>query len=304
MLKRVLIANRGEIAVRIVRAAASLGIESVAVCSPADALSLHTRMATVARAIGDANDALGPYLDAKVLIEAAIASGCDSIHPGYGFLSESADFATRTGAAGLVFVGPSPGTLALFGDKTKAKKLALSLNIPVVPGSGRTLESAADALAVAGEIGYPVMLKAAFGGGGRGMRRIEQPSQMEEGFARASSEAQSAFGNGALFLEKIVARTRHIEVQILADARGNTIHLRERDCSVQLRHQKVIEMAPAPELDAALREKILTDAVKLARASEFANAGTIEFLVEPEDNTHYFIEGNPRIQVEIGRAHV
>ena len=291
MLKRVLIANRGEIAVRVARAAAALKIESVAVYVPADALSLHTRIAKQAHEIKN-------YLDAEAVIETARKSGCDGVHPGYGFLAESAEFATRCRAAGLVFVGPSPQTLALFGDKTKARKLAQSLAIPVVPGSARLLESAEDATAIANDLGYPVMLKAAFGGGGRGMRRIAKPAEMEEAFARCEGEAKAAFGNGALFVEKIIERPRHIEVQILADGKGNTVHLYERDCSVQLRHQKVIEIAPAPHLDPKLRERMTADAVKLARAAEYANAGTIEFLVVPESGTHYFIEGNPRIQVE------
>jgi acetyl/propionyl-CoA carboxylase alpha subunit/acetyl-CoA carboxylase carboxyltransferase component len=298
MFKRVLIANRGEIAIRIARAAAALGIDSVAVFTPADAQSLHTKLADSARAIGrDAADPLRAHLDIEAVIAAARESGADCIHPGYGFLAENARFAERCRAEGLRFVGPSPAALALFGDKVKARAFAGKQGIPVVPGVP-TLASSAEAQATAQSIGYPVMLKAAAGGGGRGMRAVAGPAEMDEAFARCQGEALAAFGDGAVFLEKFVARPRHIEVQILGDGQGNVVHLFERDCSVQLRHQKVVEVAPAPALDEALRQRILADAVTLARAARYENAGTVEFLVNPENGRHFFIECNPRIQVE------
>jgi acetyl/propionyl-CoA carboxylase alpha subunit/acetyl-CoA carboxylase carboxyltransferase component len=297
LFNRVLIANRGEIAVRVARAAAALGVESVAVYPPADALSLHTRAATVARALPPSNDPLRAYLDGQGLIEIAKESGCDCVHPGYGFLAENARFAQACGDAGLTFVGPRPDTLALFGDKTSARRLAQTLNVPVVPGTP-VLATAKDAIAAAEKLGFPIMIKAAAGGGGRGMRAVENELEMEEAFARATGEAKAAFGDGALFLERLIARPRHIEVQILGDNRGSVMHLFERDCSVQLRNQKMIEIAPAPNFPANLRERILADAVRLAHAAEYANAGTIEFLVDVEKGEHFFIECNPRIQVE------
>ncbi|MFI4976528.1 MAG: carboxyl transferase domain-containing protein [Caulobacterales bacterium] len=300
MFNRVLIANRGEIAIRVARAASALGVEQVSVFAPADALSLHTRATTQSRALGAAaaGDPVRAYLDIEALIAAAKETGCDCVHPGYGFLSENAAFAQRCADAGLVFIGPRPETLALFGDKTRARQLAQSLGVPIVPGSERALQSAHDAIAVATELGYPVMLKAAAGGGGRGMRAVASAEEMPAAFARCQSEAQAAFGDGALFIEKIVERPRHIEVQVLADSHGGIVHLHERDCSVQLRHQKVVEIAPAPGLGADLRERILADAVRLAHAADYVNAGTVEFLVSPEQAEHYFIECNPRIQVE------
>ena len=298
--KRVLISNRGEIAIRIAKAAAALRMESVAVYAPADALSLHTRAATEARQIGNggAPDAVAAYLDAVRLVDIGKEAGCDCVHPGYGFLAENAPFAERCEAAGIAFVGPPPAALSLFGDKVRARALAQSQGIPVVPGSDVAAQSAAEAEAAALKLGYPVMLKAAAGGGGRGMRQVESAAELAGAFGRCRSEAEAAFGNGALFVEKLVRRPRHVEVQILADAHGNIVHLHERDCSVQLRNQKVVETAPAPGLEEALRQRILEDAVKLARAAGYVNAGTVEFLVAPEENAHYFIECNPRIQVE------
>ena len=297
---RVLISNRGEIAIRIAKAAAALGMESVGVYAPVDALSLHTRSASQAKEIrnGAAENPVAAYLDAEAQVAIAKETGCDCVHPGYGFLAENAPFAERCADAGLAFVGPSPTVLALFGDKVRARALAQSLDIPVVPGSDGPVASANDASAAAERLGYPVMLKAAAGGGGRGMRLVESAADMAEAFERCQSEARAAFGDGALFVEKQVRRPRHIEVQILADGHGNVVHLHERDCSVQLRHQKVVETAPAPGLEDALRQRILADAIKLAKAAEYVNAGTVEFLVEPESDSHYFIECNPRIQVE------
>jgi len=298
MLNRVLISNRGEIAIRIARAAASLGMESVAIYAPADADALHTRIADDAVEIAADGDPVRAYLDAAAIIEAARASGCDCVHPGYGFLAENADFAKRCAAAGLTFVGPPPAVLALFGDKVRARGLAQSLSIPVVPGSTAPLDSPELAIDLADGIGYPVMLKAAAGGGGRGMRRVAGRDDMADAFARCRSEAAAAFGDGSLFLERLLTRPRHIEVQVLADAAGNVVHLFERDCSVQQRHQKVLEIAPAPNLDPALRQRLLDDAVRLVREAGYVNAGTVEFLVEPESGEHFFIECNPRIQVE------
>ena len=302
MFKRVLIANRGEIAIRVARAASALGVESVSVYAPVDALSLHTRVTTESRALGasqsNSTDPVRAYLDIDGLIEAARAARCDSIHPGYGFLSEKSEFAKRCVEAGIAFIGPHPETLALFGDKTKARELAQSLGVPIVPGSPHALAGADEATKVAEKIGYPVMLKAAAGGGGRGMRVVESADQMAPAFARCQSEALAAFGDGAVFIEKLLSRPRHIEVQILADSHGEIVHLYERDCSVQLRHQKVVEIAPAPGLDATLRRRILDDAITVARAGGYVNAGTAEFLVIPERGEHFFIELNPRIQVE------
>ncbi|HZB52170.1 MAG TPA: biotin carboxylase N-terminal domain-containing protein, partial [Reyranella sp.] len=295
MFKRVLIANRGEIAIRIARAAASLGVDSVAIFTRADAMSLHTKLAGSAREIG--GDAVRGYLDIEAVIDAAKASGCDCVHPGYGFLSENTLFAERCEAGGLRFIGPSPASLKLFGDKVEARTFAQTQGIPVIPGAPK-LASSDDAKARAKAIGYPVMLKASAGGGGRGMRAVTRPEEMDEAFARCQGEAEAAFGDRALFLEKIVPRPRHIEVQVLGDGQGNVVHLFERDCSVQLRNQKVVEVAPAPNLDEGLRHCILADAVKLARAARYENAGTVEFLVNPETSEHFFIECNPRIQVE------
>ena len=302
MLQRVLIANRGEIAIRIAKAASAVGLESVAVYAPVDALSLHTRFANEAHEIGrrdgSAHEAIDAYLDADALVRVAKTTGCDCIHPGYGFLAENARFAELCAAEGLVFVGPPSAALALFGDKIRARSLASSLGIPVVPGSAEPLASASEAADLARAIGYPVLLKASAGGGGRGMRLVESPEALAEAFARCRSEAQAAFGDGSLFLERLIGRPRHIEVQILADAGGNLVHLHDRDCSVQLRYQKIVEIAPAPGLEEALRTRILEDAVRLMRAAEYSNAGTVEFLVSPETGAHFFIECNPRIQVE------
>ena len=299
-LERVLISNRGEIAIRIVKAASALGMESVGVYPAADSLSLHTRLATSAVQIGNGalDDPVAAYLDAEALVAAAQRSGCDCLHPGYGFLAENADFAQRCADAGLAFVGPPPAALSLFGDKVRSRRLAASLDIPVVAGSDDPIPSALDAANLAAQLDYPVMVKAAAGGGGRGMRRVRSAEAMAEAFARCRSEAEAAFGSGAVFLEKLIERPRHIEVQVLADNDGNVVHLHERDCSVQLRNQKVIETAPAPAMEGDLRDRILADAVKLVAAAGYANAGTVEFLVVPETGEHFFIECNARIQVE------
>ena len=296
--KRVFISNRGEIAIRIAKSATVLGVESVGVYPAIDALSLHTRGMTESHQIGTAEDSVGAYLNAEALVQTAKASGCDCLHPGYGFLSENAVFAELCAAEGITFIGPPPAALSLFGNKVRARALAESLGIPVVPGSAEPIGSVREAENLANELGYPVMLKAAAGGGGRGLRVVERAEQLAEAFARCRSEAQAAFGNGSVFIEQLVARPRHIEVQILADSHANVVHLHERDCSVQLRHQKVVEVAPAPNLDADLREQMLTDAITLVQAAAYVNAGTVEFLVSPETGEYFFIECNPRIQVE------
>jgi len=296
MFERILIANRGEIAVRIIRAAAGLGIETLAVYPDSDTGCLHTRLATDRRRLPGTG--VQAYLDGDALLKAAAAAGCDGVHPGYGFLAENARFAERCGAAGLSFIGPAPAALALFGDKVRARALAQSLAIPIVPGSSEALDSAEAALLIAEEIGYPVMLKAAAGGGGRGMRMVAAADALPEAFARCASEARAAFGDGSLFLERRLERPRHIEVQVLGDREGRVTHLFDRDCSLQQRHQKVVEIAPAPALDPGLRERLFHDALKLVREVGYENAGTVEFLVEPETGTHAFIECNPRIQVE------
>ena len=297
MFKRVLIANRGEIAIRIARAASALGVESVGVYPAVDRLALHTQLTSSAREIASASaDPVRAYLDIEAIIAAAKASDCDCVHPGYGFLSENANFAQRCAMEGLRFIGPSPASLALFGDKIEARAFAQSLQIPVLAGTPGPLASGDEARAMAQAVGYPVMLKAAAGGGGRGMRVVSKAEDMAEAFARCQGEAEAAFGNRAVFLEKLVPRPRHIEVQVLGDSQGQVVHLHERDCSVQLRNQKLIEIAPAPNLDGALRQRMLDDALKLARAARYENAGTVEFLVCGQD--FYFLEVNPRLQVE------
>jgi acetyl/propionyl-CoA carboxylase alpha subunit/acetyl-CoA carboxylase carboxyltransferase component len=301
LFSRVLIANRGEIAIRVARAAAALGIDSVGVYATADALGLHTRITTESRLVDHHQSSADPvraYLDIEGLLAIAKASGCDCVHPGYGFLSENPGFAQRCGEQGIVFIGPRPATLALFGDKTRARALARSLDIEVIPGSLDKVANSDEAAAVAEQIEYPVMLKAAAGGGGRGIRVVNNSGEMAAAFARCESEALAAFGDGSLFVEKLLARPRHIEVQILADTHRSIVHLYERDCSVQIRNQKMVEIAPAPGLDAELRQRLLDDAVRIARAANYVNAGTVEFLVVPETGQHFFIECNPRIQVE------
>ena len=299
MHKRVLIANRGEIAIRIAKAASALGMESSSVYAPADSLSLHTRFTTEARRIGhDDGDPLSAYLDTEALVDTAVASGCDCLHPGYGFLSENPHLAQLCADAGLQFIGPSPEVLALFGDKVRARELARAAGIPVISGSDEPLATPEAAAELAQSLGYPVMLKACAGGGGRGMRAVESTADVEASFESCQREAQVAFGDGRLFMERLLQRPRHIEVQVLGDTGGNVVHLHERDCSIQRRNQKVIEVAPAAALADSTRNKLLADAVRLVRTAHYVNAGTVEFLVVPETGEYYFIECNPRIQVE------
>ena len=294
---RVLIANRGEIAIRIAKAAAALGIETVAVHAPVDEHSLHLGSADVVAPLSG-GDPLAAYLDMGALLRIAAEHGCDCVHPGYGFLAENAVFAAGCAEAGLAFVGPSADALELFGDKVRARALAASLDVPVAAGSPGAVADGAAAADAAAAIGLPVMLKAAGGGGGRGMRAVHRIDDIAAAFERCSSEAAAAFGDGTVFVERLVERPRHIEVQVLADQHGSVAHLWERDCSVQQRNQKVIEIAPAPGLPGELRERLHADAVGLAAQAGLANAATVEFLVSPETGEHFFIECNPRIQVE------
>src|ERR671921_1648338 len=294
MLEKVLIANRSEIALRVVRACRELGVTSVAVYSDADEEALHVRLADEAANIGPP-PAGKSYLDVEAIIEAASETGADAVHPGYGFLAENAEFAAACRDAGLVFVGPSAEAIEKLGDKSAARRLAKEADVPVVPGS-ENVSSADEAVATAEEIGYPVMIKAAAGGGGRGIRVAEDEEGLRESVKVAKREAESAFGDGSIYLEKFLAGPRHVEVQVMADHEGNVIHLYERECSMQRRRQKVLEEAPSPGISPGVREKMAEAAVRLAQETGYANAGTVEFLVEGDD--FYFIEMNTRIQVE------
>ena len=296
MFKRVLIANRGEIAVRIIRALRELDIEPVVVYSQADAEALHVQLAEHAYCIGPARSA-DSYLNVEAILTVAQATGCDAIHPGYGFLSENPDFADACLQAGLAFIGPSGDVIRAMGNKAAARRLMISAGVPVVPGSDGALDNVQQARAVAEGIGYPVLIKASAGGGGRGMRRVFAPEQLETLFEEARSEALACFGNGELYMEKLVLNPRHIEFQIMADRQGNVIHLGDRDCSIQRRNQKMLEESPSKALSPQLRERMGAAAVAAARAAGYENAGTIEFVLDQEGN-FYFIEMNTRIQVE------
>ena len=299
MLKRVLIANRGEIALRVLRACRELGIDTVAVYSQADADALHVQLAGEAVCIGPAK-AADSYLNQAALLTVAKATDCDGIHPGYGFLSENADFADACAAAGLAFIGPSGDAIRKAGSKSAARDLMRAAGVPVTPGSDGPVNSVEDALAAAEAVGYPVLLKASAGGGGRGIRRCDRPEDLTSAYAEARAEAQACFGDDEMYLEKLVLRPRHIEFQVLADKFGHVIHLGDRDCSVQRRNQKLIEEAPAWCLTPALREKMGEAAVKAARAVGYENAGTVEFLLDADMEHFYFMEMNTRIQVEHG----
>lgn len=299
MLKRVLIANRGEIALRVLRACRELGIETVAVYSQADAEALHVQLAGQAVCIGSAK-AAESYLNQSALLTVAKATGCDGVHPGYGFLSENADFADACAAEGLTFIGPSGDAIRKAGSKSAARDLMRAAGVPVTPGSDGPVASVEEALAAAEAVGYPVLLKASAGGGGRGIRRCDRPEDLATAYAEAKAEAQACFGNDEMYLEKLVLRPRHIEFQVLADRFGHVIHLGDRDCSVQRRNQKLIEEAPAWCLTPDLRAKMGEAAVKAARAVGYENAGTVEFLLDPDMEHFYFMEMNTRIQVEHG----
>ena len=296
MFSKVLIANRGEIALRIIRACKELGVDTVAVHSEADRESLHVRMADEHVCIGPSPSAES-YLKQSQIIAAAEITNTEAVHPGYGFLAENADFARACEASGLVFIGPTPDVIATMGDKVSARDRMRAAGIPLVPGSAGPVETKEIAAETAQEIGYPVMVKASAGGGGRGMRLATDESQLANAFLTARAEAESAFGNGTLYIERFVERPRHVEIQVLGDKHGNVIHLGERDCSIQRRHQKLLEEAPSPAVDAELREKMGETAVRGAQAIGYDSAGTVEFLVG-SDGTFYFMEMNTRIQVE------
>jgi acetyl-CoA carboxylase, biotin carboxylase subunit len=296
MLKKLLVANRGEIAVRVIRAAKDLGIKTVAVHSAADATSLHVSLADEAVNIGPPA-AKKSYLNIDAIIEAAKSTGCDSIHPGYGFLAENASFSDAVTAAGLVFVGPSGDAIRLMGDKVSARSAAAAAGVPVVPGSTGRVEGIEAARHVLIDTGFPVMIKAAAGGGGRGIRIANNLAEFEQAFPQAEAEALAAFGDGGLYMEKVIGKARHIEVQVLADGK-HAIHCYERECSLQRRRQKVWEEAPSRALSEELREELCSSAVALAKAVGYSGAGTVEYLYDDEANRFYFIEMNTRIQVE------
>lgn len=295
MLKKVLIANRGEIALRIIRACSELSIKTLAIYTDADRYGLHVKRANESHCIGEKS--VSAYLDIKNIIAVAKEFNCDGIHPGYGFLSESADFALECEKEGISFIGPSADVIDIMGSKITARNTMIKAGIPVVPGSDGDLKSEKQAISTANEIGYPVMLKATHGGGGRGIRLCHNESELIEAYPRVISEAQKYFGNGNLFLEKFIETPRHIEVQILADQYGNTIHLYERDCSIQRRHQKLVEVAPSPQLSEAERSLVTNYALKAAKEVSYVNAGTVEFLFDSQGN-FYFLEMNTRLQVE------
>jgi propionyl-CoA carboxylase alpha chain len=296
MFKRILVANRGEIACRIIKTARKMGIETVAVYSDADKDALHVEMADTAVAIGPP-PAAESYLVIEKIVDACKQSGAEAVHPGYGFLSEREAFPKALTAAGVVFIGPNSKAIAAMGDKIESKKVAAAANVSTVPGHLGVIESEAEAVRIAGQIGYPVMIKASAGGGGKGMRIAHSKDEVAEGFTRARSEAKSSFGDERVFIEKFITDPRHIEIQVLGDKHGNVIHLGERECSIQRRNQKVIEEAPSPLLDAPTRKKMGDQAVALARTVGYDSAGTVEF-VAGQDKSFYFLEMNTRLQVE------
>jgi acetyl-CoA carboxylase biotin carboxylase subunit len=296
MFKKILIANRGEIAVRISRACREMGITAVAVYSDVDRASLHVRKADEAYPIGPAA-AAESYLNIARILDVARRSGADAIHPGYGFLSENAKFARACAAAGVKFIGPTAAAMDAMGSKTKARQAMEKAGVPFVPGTSQGVESLEQAEGVAAKIGYPLMLKAAAGGGGKGMRLVRDPAELKRALEAARSEAQRSFGDGEVYIEKAIVNPRHIEMQVLADEHGHTLYLGERECSLQRRHQKVLEEAPSPFVDRDMRRRMGEVAVRVAQAANYTNAGTVEFLVDPEKN-FYFLEMNTRLQVE------
>ncbi|KAK4659228.1 pyruvate carboxylase [Podospora pseudocomata] len=298
-LNKILVANRGEIPIRIFRTAHELSLHTIAIFSYEDRLSMHRQKADEAYVIGKRGQytPVGAYLASDEIVKIAVEHGAQMIHPGYGFLSENAEFARKVEAAGLIFIGPSPDVIDALGDKVSARKIAIAANVPVVPGTEGAVEKFEEVKAFTDKYGFPIIIKAAYGGGGRGMRVVREEASLKESFERATSEAKSAFGNGTVFVERFLDKPKHIEVQLLGDNHGNIVHLYERDCSVQRRHQKVVEIAPAKDLPASVRDAILNDAVRLAKSVNYRNAGTAEFLVD-QQNRYYFIEINPRIQVE------
>ena len=296
--KKLLAANRSEIAIRIFRAGTELGLRTVAMYAQEDRFCLHRFKADEAYLVGQGKGPVAAYLDIDGIVTMAKEKGVDAIHPGYGFLSENADFARACAKAGITFVGPRPELLEMMGDKTAARALAQKIKVPVLPGNEDAISSREEALKAAKEIGFPLIIKAAFGGGGRGMRVVHKASDLAPLLDEAQSEAERAFGNPAVFLEKYIPRAKHIEVQILGDQHGNVIHLHERDCSVQRRHQKVIEVAPSFGLPKNIIKELCDAAARIAREIRYDNAGTIEFLYDLDNHEWFFIEMNPRIQVE------
>ena len=296
MFKKILVANRGEIAIRVMRACKEMGITTVAVFSEIDRTAQHVRYADEAYLLGPApsNES---YLIIDKIIQAALDSGAEAIHPGYGFLAENADFAEQVKRNNLVFIGPEAETIRLLGDKMTARETMEKANVPIVPGLKQPVSSIEDAIQYSNQIGYPVLLKAAAGGGGKGMRIVREANEIEKLFKMAKSEAKSAFGDDRVYIEKYLENPRHIEIQIMSDNHGNVIHLGERECSIQRRHQKVIEESPSPLIDSAMRQKMGETAIKAARAANYVNAGTVEFLVDKHKN-FYFLEVNTRLQVE------
>ena len=295
-LKRVLVANRGEIAVRVIRACEALGIETVLAMSAADRDTLGAKLATCAVCIGPAPSAQS-YLNANLIAQAALSTGCDAIHPGYGFLSEKYELAKVCEDNAIIFVGPAADSLRKVGDKLIARSMAAEAGVPIVPGSQR-VESAQHAAQTAQGIGYPIMLKAAAGGGGRGVFVAANPAEIHTSFERASAEARAAFGDGSLYMERYIGNARHIEVQVLGDSHGNAVHLGERDCSIQRRYQKVIEEGPATLLTQAIRNQLHEAALRLVKHLNYRNAGTVEFLYDADRQEFFFIEMNARVQVE------
>ncbi|MDM8546361.1 acetyl-CoA carboxylase biotin carboxylase subunit [Candidatus Venteria ishoeyi] len=295
MIRKILIANRGEIAVRIIRACAEMGIRSVAIYAEADSFSLHVKKADEAYNLG--SDPLTGYLNVHRIVNLAVATGCDALHPGYGFLSENPELAAACARRGITFIGPTAEVIQRMGDKTEARDAMKAAGLPVIPGSDGNLESVEQAVKLADTFGYPIMLKATSGGGGRGIRRCDTVEELRRNFDRVISEATKAFGRADIFMEKCIVNPRHIEVQVLADHHGNAIHLYERDCSIQRRNQKLIEIAPSPQLDEAQRQYIGGLAVLASKAVGYTNAGTVEFLLDA-DGRFYFMEMNTRVQVE------
>ncbi|EGF20786.1 acetyl-CoA carboxylase biotin carboxylase subunit [Streptococcus sanguinis] len=297
MFRKILIANRGEIAVRIIRAARELGIDTVAVYSTADKEALHTLLADEAVCIGPAKST-DSYLNMNAVLSAAVLTGAEAIHPGFGFLSENSKFATMCEEVGIKFIGPSGAVMDLMGDKINARAQMIKAKVPVIPGSDGEVHTSEEALEVAEKIGYPVMLKASAGGGGKGIRKVEKAEDLVAAFESASSEAKAAFGNGAMYMERVIYPARHIEVQILADQQGHVVHLGERDCSLQRNNQKVLEESPSVAIGKTLRQQIGEAAVRAAQSVGYENAGTIEFLLDEAKGEFYFMEMNTRVQVE------
>ena len=297
MFRKILIANRGEIAVRIIRAARELGIDTVAVYSTADKEALHTLLADEAVCIGPAKST-DSYLNMNAVLSAAVLTGAEAIHPGFGFLSENSKFATMCEEVGIKFIGPSGAVMDMMGDKINARTQMIKAKVPVIPGSDGEVHTSEEALVVAEKIGYPVMLKASAGGGGKGIRKVEKAEDLVAAFESASSEAKAAFGNGAMYMERVIYPARHIEVQILADQQGHVVHLGERDCSLQRNNQKVLEESPSVAIGKTLRQQIGEAAVRAAQSVGYENAGTIEFLLDEAKGEFYFMEMNTRVQVE------